>query len=229
MQEMERPNEILTELQEIAPFLGKTISRVPYAVPARYFEDFSGILMYRIKMEAAGISEPLPEQEISEISPLLAGLQKKNPYSLPEGYFESLKTNIPESVNEPAKLVAIVSDIPVSAKSQPSPLKRVGLSPLRVIRYAAAACIIALLGIAAFNITYHRNIADPIQGLSTVSEQDMANYLDSDDIHWTPGINTETASVDFSEGDIHELLSNVPDDELEQYSNTLPEDKGTVN
>ncbi len=226
---MEHPNEILTELQEIAPFLGKTISRVPYAVPARYFKDFSDILMFRIQMETAGISEPLPEQEISEISPLLAGLQKKNPYRLPEGYFESRKPNIPESEKVPAKLVALASAVPALAKSTLPRSKRVGFTPLRVIRYAAAACIIALLGIAAFNITFHRNIADPIQGLATVSDQDMANYLDSDDIHWTPGINTETASVDFSDNDIHELLSSVPDDELEQYSNTLPEDKGTVN
>ena len=180
-------------------------------------------------METAGISEPLPEQEISEISPLLAGLQKKNPYGLPKGYFELLKPNIPGSEKAPSKLVAVATAVPALAKSTRSRPKRVGFTPLRIVRYAAAACIIALLGVAAFNITFHRNIADPIQGSATVSEQDMANYLDSDDIHWTPGINTETASVDFSDNDIHELLSSVPDDELEQYSNTLPEDKGTVN
>ena len=55
-------------------------------------------------------------------------------------------------------------------------------------------------------------------GLTTVSDQDMANYLDADDIHWTPGIRfLETASVEFTDNDIHELFSNVPDEELEQY------------
>jgi hypothetical protein len=229
MQEMERPNEILTELQEIAPFLGKTVSRAPYAVPAGYFGDFPDILLSRIRFETDKYSELRPGQEMSEISPLLAGLQKKNPYRLPEGYFESWKAKIPEFESGAPKLVLTASaeyDQPIS---KPSPTKRVGFSTLRVIRYAAAACIVALLGTAIFNLTYHRNMTDPLQGLTAVSEQDMANYLDSDDIHWTPGINTETASADFSDNDVHELLSTVPDDELVQYSSTLTDDKGTVN
>jgi hypothetical protein len=233
---METPKEILTELQDLAPLLGRGIFRVPYGVPAGYFEDFSEMLMYRIHMETVGLSEPEPEQEISEISPLLAGLQKKNPYRLPVGYFESWDAKIPGTESKPSRLVEISSagSVKKAAELKTSAAKRVGMFPLRVIRYAAAACIVALLGTLVFNLTYHRAITDPIQGLTTVSEQDMANYLDSDDIHWTPGIGskTETASVglnNFTDNDIHELLSNVSDDELEQYSSTLPEEKGTVN
>jgi hypothetical protein len=37
------------------------------------------------------------------------------------------------------------------------------------------------------------------------------------------------ASVDLNDNDIHDLLTNVPDDELEQYSALLPKEKGTVN
>ena len=77
----------------------------------------------------------------------------------------------------------------------------------------------------------HLSVTDPINGLTTVSDQDMANYLDADDIHWTPGISSssETASVEFSDNDIHELFSNVSDDELEQYVPSLPLNKGTEN
>jgi hypothetical protein len=59
----------------------------------------------------------------------------------------------------------------------------------------------------------------------------MANYLESDDIHWTPGISSssETASVEFSDSDIHELFSNVSDAELEQYAPSLLLNKGSVN
>ncbi len=99
---------------------------------------------------------------------------------------------------------------------------------LKFVKYAVAACIVALLGIALFNLTYHKN-TDPIKDLATVSDQDMANYLDSDDIHWTPGISTSSASVDFNENDVHDLLSTVTDDELEQYSAALPEEKRNVN
>ncbi len=100
------------------------------------------------------------------------------------------------------------------------------------MKYAVAACFVALVGLSLFNLTYHHNkTTDPINGLMTVSDQDMANYLDADDIHWTPGINTssETASVELSDNDIHELFSNVSDDELEQYIPSLPLEKGTVN
>jgi hypothetical protein len=103
--------------------------------------------------------------------------------------------------------------------------------PVRMIRYAAAACIAGLIGITVFNLVNHPPVTDPITSLNSVSDQDMANYLDADDIHWTPGIasSTKTASVEFNDNDIHELLSSVPDDELEQYFPELPGQKRTIN
>src|ERR1700682_5698347 len=115
---METSKEILTELQEIAPFLGRSgIFRVPYAIPLGYFEDFAEILMNRIRFEMVGFgdqagsfrakTEISSSEEIAEISPLLAGLQKKDTYQIPERYFESLHTKIPASETNPSKLVAI--------------------------------------------------------------------------------------------------------------------------
>ena len=52
MQRMERSNEILTEIQEIAPFLGKSSpAGNPYGLPAGFFENFPEILMHRIRLE----------------------------------------------------------------------------------------------------------------------------------------------------------------------------------
>jgi hypothetical protein len=220
--QMENSKEILTELQEIAPNLGKTpISRVPYSVPNGFFEGFAEGLMNRIHREAAAFSEydagqqnaeVSPLLEIEEISPLLAGLKNKNTYQVPTGYFESLKANI---TGTESKLITV--------KTKQAPVFN-----LKFVKYAVAACLVVLLGTAVFNLTYHK-ITDPIKDLANVSEQDMANYLDSDDIHWTPGIATSSASIDFSENDVHDLLSTVTDDELEQYSATLPEEKRNVN
>jgi hypothetical protein len=219
---METSREILTELQEIAPNLGRNaISRIPYVVPNGFFEGFAESLMNRIRMEEAGLSESeagqknaevSPLLEIEEISPLLAGLKKKDTYQVPFGYFESL--NLGTSISEQK---------PLEKKTKQAPVVT-----LKFVKYAVAACIVALLGTAVFNLTYHK-ISDPIKDLSTVSDQDMANYLDSDDIHWTPGISSSSVSIDFNESDVHDLLSTVPDDELEQYSATLPEDKRNVN
>ena len=219
---METSKEILTELLEIAPNLGNTIiSRVPYAVPDGFFEGFGEILMKRIYMEASLYSEfnsgqenaeVSPILEIEEISPLLAGLKNKNTYQAPDGYFESLKAKIPALESKPF--------IPKT--------KQTPVFTLKFVKYAVAACLVALLGTAVFNMTYHKTI-DPIKDLATVSDQDMANYLDSDDIHWTPGIAASSASIDFSDNDVHDLLSTVSDDELEQYSAALPEEKRNVN
>jgi hypothetical protein len=87
-----------------------------------------------------------------------------------------------------------------------------------------------MLGIATFNIT-HRQILDPINGLTKVSDQDMANFLDIDDVHWTPDNSSDLqkSTVNLSDADIHDLLGSVPDVELEQYSLLLPEQKPSVN
>jgi hypothetical protein len=226
---METRNQILTELQEIAPFLGREgLSRIPYNLPAGYFEGFPGILMNRIHMREEGFQEPETGLEIGEISPLLAGLQKKNTYQVPQGFFESLNIKIPAEM-APAKLVSMAPSLTQTDSGSDRP-RRISL-PVRMVRYAAAACIAALIGITVFNLFNHRNLTDPITSLNSVSDQDMANYLDADDIHWTPGItsSSETASVEFNDNDIHELLSSVPDDELEQYFPELPGQKRTVN
>lgn len=221
---MESPNKILTELLEIAPFLGKAgVLKAPYGLPSGYFEDFADILMYRIRFEAEGFGEiktvSSPE-EISGISPLLAGLKNKNPYQVPVGYFESLNNNVQISENVPPKLTA------VPKSSEP---KKISI-PIRIVRYAAAACIVGMIGITTFNLTHHQ-IPDPINGLTTVSDQDMANFLDKDDVHWTPDnpSDLQTSTVNLSDNDIHDLLGSVPDVELEQYSLLLPEQKPSVN
>ena len=222
---MESRNEILTELLEIAPFLGRACAwDVPYAAPAGYFEDFADILLYRIRFETEGYGEiknvSSPE-EIAEISPLLAGLRNKNTYQVPSGYFQNLNTPIHTAEKSQSELFTI-SDINTTKK-------RISI-PIRIVRYAAAACIVGMIGITTFNLT-HRHISDPINGLITVSDQDMANYLDVDDVHWTPDNPTslETSTVTLSDNDIHDLLGSVPDVELEQYSLLLPEQKPSVN
>ena len=221
---MKSSNEILTELLEITPFLGRAgVLETPYVIPAGYFEDFADILMYRIRFEADGFGETQSissPEEIAEISPLLAELKNKNPYRVPAGYFENLDTKMQVTEDVAPKLVSV----PPSNKT-----KRISI-PMRIVRYAAAACIVGMIGITTFNIT-HRQILDPINGLTKVSDQDMANFLDIDDVHWTPDnpSDLQTSTVDLSDNDIHDLLGSVPDVELEQYSLLLPEQKPSVN
>ena len=221
---METRNKILTELLEIAPWLGRNGGlHVPYVVPEGYFEDFADLLMYRIRFEKDSFGEiddiSAPE-EIAGISPLLAGLKNKDTYQVPNGYFENLKTNIRISENVPPKL---------TVAAQINKTRKISI-PMRIVRYAAAACIVGMIGITTFNLTHHQ-ILDPIKGLTTVSDQDMANYLDVHDVHWAPDNSSDlqNSTVNLNDNDIHDLLGSVPDVELEQYSLLLPEQKPSVN
>jgi hypothetical protein len=218
---METRKQILTEIQEIAPFLGETdIPNLPYTVPEGYFSDFPEILMIRLKLEKENIDLPATE-EMAGLSSLLAGISRSEPYRVPLGFFQSLQAKIPgqEESSEHTEIIAF-----------PRPARVISM-PMRLVRYATAACIVALIGISSYNISHSSVITDPILGLTTVSDQDMANYLDVHDVHWTPGVssNASTATIDFNDDDIRDLLRGVPDIELEQYSASLPEQKGTVN
>lgn len=213
---METPNEILTELQEIAPSICGKIFFPPYRIPQLYFHEFSEVLMNRIRL-ADGLGDIDADAEINQISPLLAGLKKKNPYQVPEGFFAGLNTLIPQKETTPATVIEM-------------PVKKISTFTRNIRRFAVAASVVALLGTALYQIAFRHGVSqtDPLSGLAAVSDQDMANYLDSDDIHWTPVISSSAALSDFSEGDIHDLLSSVSDSELEQYLPTL-DVKGNVN
>ena len=169
--------------------------------------------------------------EIAGISPLLASIKNKNPYQVSPGFFESWKTNLPltENSNLTPTEIPLSASKSVSSHKTNSSGRLVSMFSNKIIRYAVAACLIAILGTTVYHYATITPAVDPIKGLTAISDQDMANYLDAADIHWTPGINSETAVVDFSDIDIHELLSNISDTELEQYFPALPEQKGTVN
>ena len=224
---METTKEILTELQEIAPYLVKSgISHHPYALPKGYLEDFPQILMSRIKAEIDE-NEPNLALEMATLSPLLAGLQKKNPYQTPEGFFESWKVNLTEVASEPVSAASLKKER--DTLSSPGG-RMISLFSGRIYKYGLAACIVALLGLGILSIT-HQFVKDPLNALANISKQDMADFLNDEDVHWTPGGGTETvtASVDFNDTEIHDLFSNVPDTELEQYLPVLPSGKQTVN
>jgi hypothetical protein len=215
---METPNEIQTELEQIAPLLSREIIPVPYRIPQGYFNGFSVQLMNQIRINSSLSGIQLDtDTEINEISPLLAGLKNKNPYQVPVGFFEELKIKIPRNETTPATLIEM-------------PAKNTSTFYRNIRRLAVAASIIAVLGTAIYQIAFRHSIiqTDPVSGLAAVSDQDMANYLDSGDIHWTPSISSSTALADFTESDIHDLLSNVSDSELEQYLPTSDK-KATVN
>ena len=220
---MERLKEIEAELSGIAPILGKSrVTGLPYQVPAGYFEHFAESLLQKIRNTAES-----PEAELHTISPLLAGLSRKTPYQVPEGYFNEFRAmGKSEAANNLP--VELLND---TQTSKPE-IRTVPLRSIRpLLRYAAAAVITAVIAGTAFLTLYHKPSADPLSGLAKVSDQEMANYLENQDIHWVPGTSasTPTATVDFDDAEISELLSNVSDAELEQYLPDLQDQTRKIN
>jgi hypothetical protein len=221
---MERLKEIEAELSGIAPILGKSrVTGLPYQVPAGYFEHFAESLLQKIRNGAES-----PETELQVISPLLAGLSRKTPYQVPEGYFNEFRAMGKPEAAESLPPVEPLNDIQTATSAtRMAPLR--SIRPL--LRYAAAAVITAVIAGAAFLTLYHKPSADPLSGLAKVSDQEMANYLENQDIHWVPGTSasTPTATVDFDDAEISELLSNVSDAELEQYLPDLQDQTRKIN
>ena len=134
---------------------------------------------------------------------MLLSLKDKKAYQVPSGYFEGLA----------AQVMALV-------KNQPSRAKLVPVSKrINWLRYAAAAVVIGVISITGFQfLNNNRYYADPIKSLSKLSDEEMIGYLEEQS---TPPVSAEAsnsvASVDINENDAKDLLSDIPDEDLQQY------------
>jgi hypothetical protein len=182
------------EIKNIAPFLAGLDKKMPFSIPEGYFNDFNVLVETRLL-------ETMDQQET--LSPLLVGLKGKNVYELPVGYFDEFAIAVMTAVKKPQQ-----------AKVIPFYKKR------NWLRVAAAAAVVAGL-ITTASLLYvskpASNTGYDLAGLSKVSDQEMLNYLE---VQSTPPVLADAgsiASVDINDADARDLLSDVPDDELQQY------------
>jgi hypothetical protein len=191
---METRESILNETRELSPLLAelskKPVFQVPEGyfdalsastllkinqpsqqqapagtVPEGYFDALPGLIMNRIKAEAAETETPavlqglaakasfrvpegyfhtLPEQVMARIQALesadalptlLQGLSYKETFRVPAGYFESLPSQVMSRINE----------------AQPARVISMG-SRVSFFRYAVAAAFTGLIGLSLFNL-----------------------------------------------------------------------------
>ncbi|MDP4131345.1 MAG: hypothetical protein Q8918_09490 [Bacteroidota bacterium] len=235
---MKRLNEIESELSGIAPVLGKNgTTAQPYSVPDGYFAHFSEILLNRIHSESGlflketDISNTVnalsrtefgdenPLSELASLSPFLAKLERKTPYQVPVDYFREFQAKKENPV--PSERTSVYAEQPAVSKAKLILFH----SGTRFMKYAVAAVAAGIIATTTF-FALRNTSADPLSSLTNVSDQEMANYLENHDVHWGPGASAPTVSVDFSDNDISDLLSNISDTELEQY---LPDQKQNTN
>ncbi|CAN5592264.1 hypothetical protein BH10BAC3_BH10BAC3_31250 [soil metagenome] len=77
------------ELADVAPALIGVSRKMPYNVPAGYFEN----LQADHRQTVIAISS----DELSDVAPALIGISRKMPYSIPAGYFENLEATHEEA------------------------------------------------------------------------------------------------------------------------------------
>ena len=196
------------EWMKEAPLLSSTDRKNPFAIPGDYFNNLELNIRARCLIEDARFKNEeefsvptgyfdsliqetesrIAEQNIREIAPT-AG------FSLPEGYFEQLQYRISESTSQPVEAT---------------------IKPIRSnwIRYAAAACVTAVLG----SLLIFNNAEESFESkLSRIPEQELINYLQMhSDIGDTPMI-LENLGQNVN---LTDISSDISDAELEEYIST---------
>ncbi len=218
-----------------------------FSVPLDYFDTLSSSILAQTKLDLlqkADSSTGTPEGYFDNLTTRVMATaridsvsqNKESDFSIPEGYFQGLTERIKGSVFEhtleqkvktdgfgvpshyfedlTAKITQSISSVEKSSKSTPAVI------PFNIqgwIKYAAAACVIAILGITSYDtITEHDNVDVTSSHLSSISEKEIINYLssstDSDDMLYIMEYLYHPTS---SEG----VGSKVEDDDIEDYLN----------
>ena len=198
------------ELETLSPLLSRIDKKMPFSIPVGYFDDLAE------NMTAGTKAIEFVNEELENLSPMMSRLKNKNVYETPAGYFDGLANTVLAKI-----------------KQQPQQAKVISINKKRSwLKYAVAAAVIGVIATSSI-LFFNRTVSsgnDPIQNLSKVSDQEMMNYLEN---QTTPAISADAsnsiASADINEVNAKDLLSEIPDDELQQYIDEHANSKDLIN
>jgi hypothetical protein len=242
---------IEAELNSISPLIAGLPRQLPYRVPAGYFNQLSGLLLEKVR--AADQAEPA--SELAALSPLLAGLSKKPPFSIPEGYFEKIGEEVSSGLSGILQTNEVLETLPAllftarninpytvpAAYFEQFPHKMLGKVKVSApvvsikkhwLQYAAAAIVAGIIAIGAW-LYFQPSVSDLAvpadmaldlhKEIDQLSDQTILEYADSTQ---SLSFSNSMASNDELNGpDIHFLLEDVSDGDLQEY---LIEQQGKV-
>jgi hypothetical protein len=199
------------ELGILSPLLSGIDRKMPFTVPANYFKQLADNIISGSK------AVEFINESSEELSPLMLGLKNRNVYETPAGYFENFSDAVLTNINKPqeAKIISLIKK-----KSW--------------FKYAAAAVVIGVIGTSAI-LLFNKNASpansDPVQSLAKLSDQEMVNYLENLSTPVAFSDSTSAiASLDMNlDNDDKDLLSNIPDDELQKYADEDVDSKNLIN
>lgn len=194
------------ELETISPLLNSLSRKLPYEVPQGFFSELADSVVGGVK------AIDFVKREMQNISPLMDNLRHKQTYQVPAGYFDTLAGNILNKIK--------------SEQRQPAKVVSMGR---RVMRVAVAALVAGVMAIGAwlyFGTTSGPEVAsagiEKISDDNKISDEEMTRFLENESL--TASVSTaafDDSNIDMDEADIKEMLSDVSDDELQQYLTTL--------
>jgi hypothetical protein len=243
---METRSTILNELKEISPTVAAISPQNTYQVPQGYFEGLAEAILKRVKS-----LEISPKEELESISPLLNSLSRKTPYEVPQDYFGELSETViggiqaidfvkgelqhisplmdnlrhKQTYQVPAGYFEnLAGNILDKIKNQRQPAKVIPMGR-KIMRHAVAAAVAGIIVIAGwffFNSPVTpTNVAgvEKISEDAKVSDEEMTKFLENETV--TAAVQTSFDNADMNEADVKEMLTDVSDDELQQYLTTL--------
>jgi hypothetical protein len=201
----EQTDNASQELEMLSPLLSRIGKSTPFSMPAGYFDELSENAV------AGAQAIEFVNGELENLSPLMISLRNKQVYQAPAGYFEQL----PEQILNTAKA------------QQPAKVVSINFAR-RVMRYAAAAVVAGIIGVAGWMHLGHRNaitpdtppIAHVQKQLDSVSDEVLEKYLENQATApaETAAVVTNTiANGEIDTSDMKDMLADVSDEDLQQY------------
>lgn len=172
--------------------------------------------------------------ELLSISQLVADIPRVPTYRVPEGYFDELPTTMaaivgPEEAPLWEKGPSMPQQVPAGyfeqlpptllarvKQEEQQPGKVVQLFPKR-LRWLAAACIVAVMGIAVWRFIGNEEItgAAPAVAFSQVSDEELSKYAEA--LTPTDPTTKDAEPTGISDQDIQAMLTDYSTEELEKY------------
>jgi hypothetical protein len=216
---MKIADNILQELQEVAPALITCMGQATYTIPPDYFNQLPFEIMAEIQLQAFkqenniqpftipnsyfdGLSKDILSKiksqnsnnsavfnELETIAPLLNSIDKQPPNAIPDGYFNKLEVNTTNTKVVPFRSVA------------------------RFVNYAAAAMIVGILSVGT--VQYLKTIPNTTnfeKEIAKTSVDEIHHYLESQ-----PNIEFSVVIPLIDEPENNNFLEAASEEEIQHY------------
>ena len=208
-------NDISAELNSMGSSLADMSRKMPYSVPADYFENLTGNLQGAIKSQ-------------DEKDPVPAWIKGTLPYTVPESYFDQLAANITAAASADGLLSDTSREVPftvptgyfealpakilAAAKADDQVVKETTVKrtiEFRPGRWAAAAVLLICISAGSYITFFSPGRPNPEKILASVPNNDIQDYLQ---IAYRPDAdqvvsNTEISKIQLDNKDIIEYLN----------------------